>query len=1624
MKTSRRQFIKLTGLATGGVISGLPSLAQFFEFIPPGEQTFLPINGIFANPASILDNGVHLRWSLPPSKGIPDIINIFRRKSQGNAGSIRINPANSNLVQLPLQYRDLTFEGSTSSFSLTETTLGKFYNVRLKDPSKKIRILFSENVTSCTIQLGQITKSKIRVFYPDNTLSHEFFAENSSNSSAVTIVAQNGRPFKSIEIQLNFSYLYFIEFTGSKYLCDSEGWVLIGKIDNVNDIREGKLLGRISATTKNHYIKSVRDIERYRPIAKNYRGLMTALQSPDERYFEKNINYSSIDAIPFEKLTFKAKNGSSSSLNAYNLLMLGCIDPNIARLAGLYFVDNNAKSPDEVFDYKVEAVYKNIYSDKSICGVILNIGGRYSEQPKLNEQFNFTQINNTRWEFDKEYNAKHFGKVRLAWRAIDQNPNNESWKRYINPVVYSLQIDSNPAKLIAPRTDELNFYFIDQNAKVGETEVEYKLMGIDIFGQESNILREKIRLKDNDIPACPVRLNFNQLNDKILLNFEYGGFQYLTDPEINNLDIYFKNDSIYTQNVKARYNSFLEEGRDGDGNRLVAIYLEQAINLETRFYALHFIETISGVKLPAAKRKKFKVIHQNLNNVEILLENEDNFIPDSNGIVLLEADPRSINNTWTKSNDSLIKFKKPIQARLLNYNHFVSESEDLTHFTSSQNIRTENSFKAIITDVKYKIYSDNVDLFNPESILEVDDEFTEITIDRTLNESDIFTGGKLKFHQSIYTVASQNAGYGNSEIDQPKTKLTIKGHIPVSRGEALLIPPEIRASNNGYINNYMVLWLSSKEDLKKIKNNGEFMFRGTKANLITETNANNREITQSIEEPIHIIATLMSDIYKHQNQWQVLVRIGTKSSFLHTEVSVENSDKVLFFEPYSFDVSEKINKIQLQAKDAFKNVYFTANATDNAKNKSSFSVIAQFIKTRNKNDKPLAPTPPYPCANPNAFISYLKLPNSEGISYFKVCWNGSSEYRYEVGRALDKSIIASHRDLWLKGLSYSSDNEQALALISLLSIGILNATNGTVEVSFTKDNISDPTIYLGGRLFQGVGRTKKSFEIVKVSSEPINRFKLLLRPMQKGEVPSNIFSCTIQKLPDYKAILEDDIILKQLANLAPTDNMPHIPDGLGAFNVVTGQPLRDELSFLDEVPGLGSSRFFYKVRAVDGSENRSLWSGASVAVRQVDTRVPDAPIITFIEGQEQAAYIKWKNENDPKIIGYNLYRTDKKVNPNTPDDYQGEQLIRSFVRQNPNSGEFLASPAKLRVRHNQVEIPSSVNSGMTLSRIKGIYKIAPDGNPELLTNYFIRQVTILNGEVISLFQPQLIDGTLVVVVLNSIFNEEVVIYKNEQALLITNNETISIPIIENLNIQNPILGIFKQEEYSFGKSIAEQTYKNYIVKDISEYNSKNRTLKYLYGGLAESEALALKHLNEGNVESFVTVDSFEYEYTDDLKDNLTLDLFYNYRLEAFKSILGFPSVVLSSKKSKNKLLKISMVTAPILKIEYAGWFTLNNQPANTNSQNPYVHIKITTNSITNIAEISRMNLNEGTYKKIINSTLVNDIEITSLVRVNNLFIKEIIDRSVNQYLYYSYKIVISDQWGNYSEKVININSLK
>jgi hypothetical protein len=94
--------------------------------------------------------------------------------------------------------------------------------------------------------------------------------------------------------------------------------------------------------------------------------------------------------------------------------MLESIDPNNARMLGLYFADTTVKGEAEIQDYKVEAHYTIKAKKVTVCGVVQKIGGKYSALPSLKDNLDLVQTDKSWWEFDKDFNEPHFGEVKLS----------------------------------------------------------------------------------------------------------------------------------------------------------------------------------------------------------------------------------------------------------------------------------------------------------------------------------------------------------------------------------------------------------------------------------------------------------------------------------------------------------------------------------------------------------------------------------------------------------------------------------------------------------------------------------------------------------------------------------------------------------------------------------------------------------------------------------------------------------------------------------------------------------------------------------------------------------------------------------------------------------------------------------------------------------------------------------------------------------------------------------------------------------------------------------------------------------------------------------------------------------
>lgn len=1262
MKINRRQFLKLSSLTSVGMWAGLPSFARFFDFIPPIEQNFIPIIGIFPDPNSIKENGVHLRWVLPPSKGIPDSLTIFRKEYDEKENNILVRPAESDKKTLPEKINGITFSGPLNTFSLSETDQGECYEVKSINPNNILRITFSLGADFCNIQLGVINPLVAKSYHQDGTLSQSVEINSPSAYRSISFQSANGRTIKYVEIPINFKFLYFIEFNGNQFQCDNPDWEEIGFIDNQNDINNQTLFKRINPETKNFYLSNDSERGKYETTAKKYAGLMSAVRNPSEEYFLLD-GFSSINDIPPDKLILKPKEGNKAKLNAWNLLMFGSLDPNNARMLGLYFVDSSVESEDEIYDYKVEADYLIQGKKIRICGVVQNVGGKYSYVPILNNPLTAIQTDKTWWEFDKDFNETHFGRVRLSWPIPELNANNESWKRFVEPVVYALQTDSQKSRLITPQPDESSLYFFDQRVIIKKEEINYTLTGVDIFGQTGNSLKQKIKLIDKDIPPPPVKLQFNYSGNQTFLQYEYSGYQYLTDPGISKFTVFQKLESIYSKNKKIKYSSFEESGNTENGFRIIKVNLLENTG-SALFENIHFIESFDGSKLPAAKRKKFKISAASGNSVSFISSHF--YIPEAKGTVLLEADLRDKNNGWL--NIGSINFRNPdLSSRLISYIHFIKNSNDPTHF-SGDSLNDNSCLHTIVLSSNLKRRSENKNLFETNPPPPNQDEYTEIFIDRVLFESDILTGGKISIGNINHEISSQSAGIAGTNEQSLQTRLIINTHLNVDPGTPVLISlPKIDSDDNEkYIHNFIIFRIQSDDNLKS-KSGGEILLRGIKNYKINE---------KIITETIPIVAQLFSDLYLVNNsELEVLVKIAKKISSLPASqnLTAEISNRILYFGPYIKDISNNIEQIILANDEAFKAVQFAVETIDTEGNKSPLSLFGQFIKTRSIEEKPQTPERPFPCGNPAAEEGFLKIPDSAGRSAFCLQWNDIKDssgnsllYRYEVSRALDKTIITVHKDLWLKGLVDSvlpvderiTNNNNSLPI----SNSTISAGSGLIDAAAGygfADNIN-PEIFKGGRLTQGTGNNRKYYEVVKCFRDNSN-LRIVLRQMVKTALANNFTdhsllpsgnstaavnsisplsnsNFTLEAIPDYKQVLDDNNRLIELANLLPTNELPDIPDGLGAFSLVTGQPLRNTNQFLDDVPGLGSGRFFYKVRAVDASENRSKWSPASVPILQLDTTPPERVAEFAGHSINNKAFLFWK-KSDNNISEYIFTRT-------------------------------------------------------------------------------------------------------------------------------------------------------------------------------------------------------------------------------------------------------------------------------------------------------------------------------------------------------------------------------------------------
>ncbi|MBI3910609.1 MAG: hypothetical protein HY320_06715, partial [Armatimonadetes bacterium] len=120
------------------------------------------------------------------------------------------------------------------------------------------------------------------------------------------------------------------------------------------------------------------------------------------------------------------------------------------------------------------------------------------------------------------------------------------------------------------------------------------------------------------------------------------------------------------------------------------------------------------------------------------------------------------------------------------------------------------------------------------------------------------------------------------------------------------------------------------------------------------------------------------------------------------------------------------------------------------------------------------------------------------------------------------------------------------------------------------------------------------------------------------------------------------------------------PDGseppLDRYHLITPEPLQPAdhpdtaepghpadpllMAYRDTLDGRSRSRYYYRVRAVNGAGTPGAWSLPTGPVACPDVTPPRAPVITRVLGGDRQITLRWASNREPDLAGYRLYRAD------------------------------------------------------------------------------------------------------------------------------------------------------------------------------------------------------------------------------------------------------------------------------------------------------------------------------------------------------------------------------------------------
>lgn len=1430
----------------------------------------LQVIAIQASGASLNPSGNHLRWTFPEHLGFPkNGFKIYRSDEINLKDWVtlrfpkKMNLSSTGLLQEgeAINDKDKQEWALVSSESGNIKPLGRYPDdLSFEQVTKKgvLQIHFVKPVIRIEITLDGINSPITLSAYSDNYLTDQSTRDNQGriqvSASQITVV----------ELPLSgFTTLSQIKVQWKNGVYDSSLWgdPIIHLPLATDEGQAIKRLGGSNEKLSNRYTSSVSDARDYygkENRAKHLVDWVTELQSTSEPS-EYSKKLTDDDESPV------------SELKLQSILLLSAIDPNIARMLSLYWVDqfSSANSPqqDQIYDYKVVGDWGN---GTIVSGLALNIGGEDTPVSVDLSEPSSIQLNGINWN-----NNTPEGRVKLQfqWGMGSAHPKTQVTK----PVCYDVKRTNITLKnlgadyltkthpvLVSQESEEgtpNHNQYIDQQVPIGGYvysnkglelyEYEYEIQGIDIFGQVSKpLIIPSLQMRSLLAPPPPIRLKgrltqpgFPWRNIKDIskeeahksvfgdsaswlitgsdapaaldLFFEFGYSQHQQAPDAETFTIYWRADSL-TQTIPIQILSHEISGNDRkvkvQNNSKLADFSGGIItNVDPEF--------LKDNSLPASERKRIPIK---------IVENDETLIIDSNW------DYSPGHKYWITSNPySLIgwenigvqiKVQPPLESQAKVQTSFVTRGIVFTPRTQANQTEIGSTRNQLPTN-SYTL------------------EVKEILLDIELLEPNILAGttfeiGSVK-GEILYSTTGISVSKDTTTEKKRSARIGFSADLATwADGTAAEVTIKMEGSSNSpskYIYHVSLDGILDKEipnlrgihglDFAKQTSGGEIVWRA-----------------KDSQETAVRHARVISNNGVQSNRTTFLIE--TTSPTVLEEL---NNEVCSYYAPYhvrlTIDVgsSAKLGMgrdIPITIEQAKREIYFSIQTQDTPQNYRN--------QRQNINYGPLsAPTQITAILPPSTVIpeapihwgqsfndpkaDYANPPTNEGTASVKIKWRYNGEItapkgiRFEVSRALDTTIVMAARKAWQRGdltNNFGFDSVSVSGQLSLRDntsnekkeryiVRRLSLTTQGIELLINKKTA-------GSRLVQ----TGASARIVKAKINISEKYIDLRVEVLRGNFQIGA-EATLSLPPEKDGKLLWDTLkydvetLQSLANspIRPLSSLTLVDE---AFGLVTSVPLsfhnNEYLGFRDELPGSGRNKYFYSVRTVDEAENRSPWSQVSHPIYQVDLSPPEAPQILnmFTSGDELTLHIRRPKEDDITALGL-YYHQD------------GEDQATSFVSEPDEIFYFHSNspdqkqiqPLPLVKKFDVIDLSDIAGLPNDLdiadesgAGIFAIYKQS-DTNEEI--NYLVDKKTEIKDRIISNINPVLSNDDEIVVILEN---------DNQDTVIIENSLDKALPLKINngkLDLSFPytiteIIGVYFSWEFDFEAIPIElQASKNYAT---------------------------------------------------------------------------------------------------------------------------------------------------------------------------------------------------------------------